>query len=103
MRSLINGTRRPRTRSFVATSFVATRPLHGVDAASETQGDAYASTAEADVVVLLQQHDAYAVDRIAAASIPVLSTRGVMNVSARGGSVSHGRNDAAVQATVVRL
>lgn len=61
--------------------FVTTWHPHGVDATFETQADPYSAAAQADVVVLLQQHKDYDLARIASAGTPVLDTRGVMAAS----------------------
>lgn len=62
--------------------YVQTWHPHGVAATFETQADPYDAAAQADVVILLQQHHVYDLDKIAASGTPVLDTRGVMNESA---------------------
>lgn len=59
--------------------FVQTWHPHGVDAAFESASDVYAAAADADVVILLQQHKSYDLDQLAGIGTPVLDTRGAMS------------------------
>lgn len=58
--------------------YVSTWHPHGVDRAFETCGDPYEAAAEADVVILLQRHREYDLERLAQINTPVLDTRGAM-------------------------
>lgn len=58
--------------------YVQTWHPHGVDATFETQPDPYEAAKAADIVILLQQHSDYDLDKVAACGTPVLDTRGVM-------------------------